>query len=124
MADKDPGGDQGWNMSARFRGALKREIPLWLDSGILSPDGASALEARYRLGELESEGGRLLASFIFGIGGLLLGGGVLAFVAAHWATLGAAFKVALIFSGLLGFHGAGFYLWHFRGWPRLGHAWS
>ncbi len=122
MADKDTSGVKGWNMSARFRGALKREIPRWLESGILPPEGATALEARYRLGELEEEGGRLLASFIFGIGGLLLGGGVLAFVAAHWATLGAAFKVALIFSGLLGFHGAGFYLWHFRGWPRLGHA--
>jgi uncharacterized membrane protein len=122
MEEKDPGGSQGWNMSAGFRGSLKREIPLWLDSGILPPEGAVALETRYRLGELEGEGGRLLAAFIFGIGGLLLGGGVLAFVAAHWATLGAAFKVALIFSGLLGFHGAGFYLWHFRGWPRLGHA--
>jgi uncharacterized membrane protein len=122
MADRDPRGEQGWNMSSRFRGALKREIPRWLDSGILPPEAANALEARYRLGELESEGGRLLAAFIFGIGGLLLGGGVLAFVAAHWSTLGAAFKVALIFSGLLGFHGAGFYLWHFRGWPRLGHA--
>jgi|WetSurMetagenome_2_1015567.scaffolds.fasta_scaffold02917_3 uncharacterized membrane protein len=122
MTEKGSGGDQGWNMSARFRGALKREVPRWLDSGILPPESARALEVRYRLGELESEGGRLLAAFIFGIGGLLLGGGVLAFVAAHWATLGAAFKVVLIFSGLLGFHAAGFYLWHFRNWPRLGHA--
>ena len=109
-------------MTSRFRGALKGEIPVWLREGILTPEGARTLEANYQLGDLEMEGGRLLASFIFGIGGLFVGGGILAFVAAHWSALGVAFKVAMVFAGLLGFHGAGFTLWHYRGWPRLGHA--
>ncbi|MEN3332559.1 MAG: hypothetical protein V7641_1924 [Blastocatellia bacterium] len=109
-------------MSAKFRAALKSELPLWIEEGFLSADHAKRLSETYQLEQLTAESSRLLSAVIFTIGGLLLGGGVIAFVAANWDSLATPLKLVLLFATLLGFHLTGYWLWHIRGWTRLGHA--
>src|SRR6185436_2734494 len=110
------------NLTPKFRHALKGELQDWLEQGLLTAEAAQRLRALYRLDELGQESSRRLAAVIFTIGGLLVGGGVISFVAANWESLPTGFKVALLFFILLGFHLTGYWLRYKRGSPRLGHA--
>ncbi len=110
------------NRSTKFRAALKRELPTWVERGILTDDGAHSLISVYELDNLRTESSRLLAAVVFTIGSLLIGGGVISFVAAHWNEISRGPKVALLFVALLAFYVAGYWLKYRRDWPRLGHA--
>src|SRR5262247_1833035 len=110
------------NRTVKFRAALKREIPAWIDQGILTGEAANRLNSIYDLDSLGKESSRLLAAVLFTIGSLLVGGGVISFVAAHWDEISRGPKVALLFAALLAFHIAGYWLRYRSGWPRLGHA--
>lgn len=110
------------NKSSTFRAALKQELPAWLQEGIVTEEAAQRLAARYALDNLQKESSGLLAAVIFTLGGLLLGGGVLSFVAANWEEIPTVAKVVLLLATLLAFHGIGYWLWHHKGWARLGHA--
>jgi uncharacterized membrane protein len=112
----------GPNLSTKFRAALKAELPSWVQDGLLSTESAEQLNQRYQLDKLEKESSRLLAAVLFTLGSLLLGGGVISFVAAHWEELPVGVKVALVFALLLGFHLTGYWLRFKRDSPRLGHA--
>jgi uncharacterized membrane protein len=108
--------------SPRFRAALKREIPGWIEQGILTEDGANRLISGYGLDNLGKESSRLLAAVLFTIGSLLVGGGIISFVAAHWNEISRGPKVVLLLAFLLAFHIAGYWFRYRKGWPRLGHA--
>jgi uncharacterized membrane protein len=108
--------------SAKFRAALKREIPGWIEQGILTEDGANRLISGYGLDNLGRESSRLLAAVLFTIGSLLVGGGIISFVAAHWNEISKGPKVVLLLAFLLAFHIAGYWLRYRKDWPRLGHA--
>ncbi len=110
------------NKSSSFRAALKQELPAWVQEGIMTEDGAQRIATRYDLDNLSKESSSLLAAAIFTFGGLLLGGGLISFVAANWEEIPAFVQVALLFITLLGFHLGGYWLWHQKGWSRLGHA--
>jgi uncharacterized membrane protein len=114
--------DTPLNRSAKFRADLKREIPLWLREGIVDDAAVRRLGERYELDALGKESSHLLAAVLFTLGGLLVGGGVISFVAANWDDIPTGFKVALLLAALAGFHAAGYWLGERRGWPRLGHA--
>jgi uncharacterized membrane protein len=106
----------------KFRAILKKEIPLWVEEGIITQEEAQRLVTRYRLDELGREMPHLLATAVFMIGSLLIGGGIIAFVAAHWEGIPIPGKVALLLGGLLGLYGVGYRLWQKPSWSRLGHA--
>ena len=110
------------NKSPSFRAALKQELPTWEQEGIVTADAAQRLTARYDLDKLSTESSSLLAAMIFTLGGLLLGGGLISFVAANWEAVPTTAKVALLLTLLLTFHLAGYWLWHQKGWSRLGHS--
>jgi uncharacterized membrane protein len=110
------------NLSTSFRTALKEELPQWVQEGIVPETTAQQLSSRYQLGEIQKESSRLLAAVIFTFGGLLLGGGLISFVAANWDAVPVFAKVALLLITLLAFHLVGYWLWHHKGWSRLGHA--
>jgi uncharacterized membrane protein len=110
------------NLSTKFRAALRNELPLWIQQGIISEQAAKQLSNEYQLDNLKHESTRLLSAVIFTIGGLLLGGGVISFVAANWEAIPTAIKLVLLFLALITFHAAGFWLWHTQNWRRLGHA--
>src|SRR5262245_46101653 len=111
-----------YNRSVKFRAALKREIPAWTEQGILAEDNAARLRSLYELDDLGKESSRLLSAALFTLGGMMVGGGVISFVAAHWDEISRGPKVALLFTALLVFHIAGYWLRYRSGWPRLGHA--
>ncbi len=110
------------NVPTSFRKILKDELPQWLQEGIVPEATAQQLSARYQLDEVRKESSRLLAAVIFTLGGLLLGGGLISFVAANWEEIPMFVQVALLFVMLLTFHLAGYWLWHTKGSSRLGHA--
>ena len=111
-----------YNRSVKFRAALKREIPAWTEQGILAEDNARRLRSLYELDDLGKESSRLLSAALFTLGSLLIGGGVISFVAAHWNEISRGPKVVLLFAALLVFHIAGYWLRYRSAWPRLGHA--
>jgi uncharacterized membrane protein len=110
------------NMSTKFRAALRNELAIWIQKGIVTAETAKQLASAYELDNLRHESTRLLSAVIFTIGGLLLGGGLISFVAANWEVIPTLIKLALLFSALLGLHTVGFWLWHSKNWRRLGHA--
>ncbi|MEZ5063909.1 MAG: DUF2157 domain-containing protein [bacterium] len=95
-------------MSSRgFRVGLRRELEEWRRDGIVSAEGAERLRARYALDTIGEETGRQTATVIFTIGALLVGGGVIAFVSAHWARLGPGARIAILLTFLLALYAAG-----------------
>ncbi|NLH16504.1 MAG: DUF2157 domain-containing protein [Phycisphaerae bacterium] len=115
MAIKLPG--------AWFRRKLKEQLGILESEGVLSPSQVQQLTDRYRLGNLAAETMQSLLTTIYVIGSVLIGIGVISFVAAHWNDLGRSVKLALIFSAMLLAHAAGFYLWKIHGrFPKLGHT--
>jgi uncharacterized membrane protein len=110
------------NMSAKFRAALRNELPIWVQQEIVSEDAAKRISSTYQLDNLKAESSNLLSAVIFTIGALLLGGGLISFVAANWEAIPTPFKLILLFTALLSFHLVGYWLWHSTNWRRLGHA--
>jgi uncharacterized membrane protein len=110
------------NMSTKFRAALRNELAIWIQKGFVTEETAKQLSGAYELDNLRHESSRLLSAVIFTIGGLLLGGGLISFVAANWEVIPTPLKLALLFSALVGLHTLGFWLWHSKNWRRLGHA--
>ena len=93
----------------------------WLRDGLVTPESAKAIRERHGL-DLPGRGaGPLLAAVLLGIGGLLIGGGVIALVAANWQEIPAAAKIGGLFVLLLGLHGASFRMLG-EGRERLGHG--
>ncbi|HET6891618.1 MAG TPA: DUF2157 domain-containing protein [Pyrinomonadaceae bacterium] len=110
------------NLSTKFRAALRNELPIWIQKGIVSEQTAKQLSNAYQLDSLKHESTRLLSAVIFTIGGLLLGGGLISFVAANWEAIPTPIKLALLSFALISFHAVGFWLWHTHNWRRLGHS--
>jgi uncharacterized membrane protein len=107
---------------ARFRRQLKEQLGILETDGILSPPQVQQLTDRYQLGNLAAETTQSLLMTIYMIGSVLIGIGIISFVAAHWEELSRTFKVALLFAAMLAAHAGGFILWRWSGYPRLGHA--
>ncbi|MBI4576911.1 MAG: DUF2157 domain-containing protein [Planctomycetes bacterium] len=105
-----------------FRARLHHELPLWRDEGLLGDDALGVLAGRYPLPE-EAGGSGVALLAVYVLGALLIGGGVLSFVAWHWESLPATVQLALVTGVMLGCHALGWWWW--RGdasRPRLGHA--
>ncbi len=103
-----------------FRARLRAELPRWRQEGLLDERAAALLAERYRLNE---SGWRTSVAAIYLLGVLLVGGGIVSFVAWNWEALPAGGKLALIGSAMVAAHLAGHWLWRVRGTsPRLGHA--
>lgn len=92
------------NRSTKFRAALKSEIPIWVEKEILTESGAEQLTKQYELNKLANESASLLAAVMFTLGGLLLGGGVISFVAANWDSIPRNGKAGLLLALLIAFH--------------------
>jgi len=111
-------------MSMNFRRSLRREIEAWQREGLIGSDQAARLKERYRLDGIDKEAQATLLNTIFLIGAILIGCGVVAFVAAHWEEISRTVKVALLSLAMAAAHGGGYWLWRVRkrSRPHLGHA--
>jgi uncharacterized membrane protein len=97
--------------SEKFRYQLRQEAQQWQTEGIISPDVYEQLADRYQLQELDSAARDRFIIIVLGLGFILLGLGVITFVAANWQVWSRPIKVFLLLSLLIGTNWGGFYLW-------------
>ena len=110
-------------VSSSFRSDLSRELDAWRAEGLVTPEQADEISRRYGLDDLRAESVGLLLLAIYTIGAILIGAGVISFVAAHWGSMGPWTKVPLLVGAMLAAHLTGFYFWRVRGSrPALGHG--
>jgi uncharacterized membrane protein len=104
-----------------FRRRLKQEATFWQENGILDASQLQRLSELYGLDTLPTSNPRSLVGSIVTFGMLLVGLGVLTFVAANWLWIPSALKVVLLLAALWGAYGGGYYLWKVKGTsPFLG----
>jgi uncharacterized membrane protein len=111
-------------MADTFRELLPREVAAWQEERLISEAQARALLARYGFaaGALEARRSRLITVLAF-LGALLVGIGVITFLAANWTFLPGWSKLILIFLAVILAYGAGYWMRYEREWsPRVGNA--
>ncbi|HLQ36322.1 MAG TPA: DUF2157 domain-containing protein, partial [Planctomycetota bacterium] len=107
-------------MSNAFRAGLRRELPKWRAEGVVDEATARGLVARYRLDQQAVD---VTTAAIYLLGALLIGGGVISFVAWNWERLPDALKLALGGAVMLAADLLGYRWWKItRTRPRIGHA--
>ena len=89
-------------MAARWERYLER----WTTAGLIEPSTAERVRA-YEAEQEKTQGLRWPVVFAISLGGLLLGAGVLLFVAAHWDTLSPGERFGLVLLLVALFHVAG-----------------
>jgi uncharacterized membrane protein len=86
---------------------LRGEIDLWVKEGIIDALQGATLKDRYPATTEGIAWGRII---FFSIGAVLFGLGIILLFAYNWQRMPKFAKLAVIFAGLLGAHGAGFWL--------------
>ncbi|MFH1857833.1 MAG: DUF2157 domain-containing protein [Candidatus Omnitrophota bacterium] len=84
---------------------LFKEIGAWVEEGLITPAQADRLKDRYA--KLPAYNRFVMSVFI--LGAILVGLGILLFIASNWQYLGKIFKVGLVFFFILGFDLLGYY---------------
>jgi uncharacterized membrane protein len=110
-------------LSDKFRHQLRQEAEQWRTEGLIDDAVYEQLSQRYQFSEIEAAARNRFVVILLGLGSILLGLGVITFVAANWQALSRGVKVFLLLSGFVGINAAGFYLWRrsTQGWQgRLG----
>ncbi len=103
-----------------FRAGLARELDSWEASGLITGPAREELRARY---QLDAHGAVEATAAFYALGAALILGGVVSFIAWHWATMSPAARLATMGSVMVLCHAAGFWLWRIDGrLPKLGHA--
>ncbi|MGB3494534.1 MAG: DUF2157 domain-containing protein, partial [Elainellaceae cyanobacterium] len=97
--------------SDSFRQKLRQEATQWQTEGLISPVQLQQLADRYQFEQLDTDARDRFVSILLIIGGLLLGIGVITFVAANWQAIPRFLKVLLLLSLLIGADVSGFLLW-------------
>jgi uncharacterized membrane protein len=106
-----------------FRERLGVEMDAWRREGLVTPEQARAILARYGLRATAARAVRLgpVATFLSVLGAIVFGTGVVYFFAANWEVLPAWNKVALVFSGTAAAYAAGYWMrYRWGGLPRVG----
>ncbi len=97
--------------SEKFRYQLRQEARQWQEEGLISPNVYEQLATRYRLEELDSASRDRFIVIVLGLGFILLGLGIITFVAANWQAWSRPIRVLLLLSLFIGTNYAGFHLW-------------
>lgn len=95
--------------SEKFRYQLRQEARQWQTEGIISPEIYEQLADRYQLQELDSASRDRFIIIVLGLGFILLGLGVITFVAANWQVWTRPIKVLLLLSLFIATNCGGFY---------------
>lgn len=97
--------------SEKFRRQLRTEAQQWQVDGIITPDQFQQLQARYEFDTLDASARDRFIAILIGIGSILLGLGIITFVAANWQAIPRGFKLALLLTVFLVVSIAGYWLW-------------
>lgn len=110
-------------MSNKFRHQLRQEAEQWRAEELIDAALYDQLAERYQFAELDTAARNRFVVILLGLGSILLGLGIITFVAANWQALSREARVVLLLSVFFGVNAAGFYLWRRPGNPsshRLG----
>lgn len=97
--------------------ALAKEAAGWVQAGLISPAQQQQIQGRY---SGQHEYTRLTASLLI-LGAILIGLGIILFIAANWQVLARSVKMAIVLLAVIGFEVAGA-AQHARGATRIGDA--
>jgi uncharacterized membrane protein len=107
----------------KFRRQLQQESQQWQQEGLISAEQWQQLTARYQLNLLDMAAKNRFTSILIGVGCILIGLGLITFVAANWQEMTRELRSTLLLSVFVGVNAGGFYLWRDRrsgGRNRLG----
>ncbi|MEB3178434.1 MAG: DUF2157 domain-containing protein [Nostocaceae cyanobacterium] len=94
-----------------FRRKLRQEAQLWREEGLIDATLYQQLAERYQFNHLETVARDRFVFILIGLGSILLGLGVITFVAANWQAWSKEVKLTLLLSLFLVTNIAGFSLW-------------
>ncbi|AOX00025.1 hypothetical protein BJP34_11665 [Moorena producens PAL-8-15-08-1] len=97
--------------SDKFRHQLRQEAQQWQTEGLIDAGLYAQLAERYQFSDLEVAARNRFVVILLVLGSLLLGLGMITFVAANWQAWSRWLKVTLLLSVFFGINIAGFYLW-------------
>ncbi|WP_027254631.1 DUF2157 domain-containing protein [Planktothrix agardhii] len=98
-------------INEKFRRQLRHEAKLWQEEQIIDDSVYQQLATRYQFNHLETAASSRFVMILIGLGSILLGLGVITFVAANWQDWSKELKVILLLSLFIGVNTTGFYLW-------------
>lgn len=98
-------------VSDNFRRQLRQEAELWRAEGLIDTEQYQQLSERYQFKNLETVARDRFLMVLIGVGSILLGLGVITFVAANWQAVSRELKFMLLLTLFLVVNIAGFYLW-------------
>jgi uncharacterized membrane protein len=98
-------------MSDKFHQQLRQEIEQWRTEGLIEDALYKQLCDRYKLTDLEASASNRFILILLGLGSVLLGLGIITFVAANWQAWTRELKVTLLLTGFISINTVGFYLW-------------
>jgi uncharacterized membrane protein len=107
---------------ARFLAQLPAEVQHWEDSGVISGDQARAILDGYDFPEAAETPRNRLVTVLLIMGAVLVGLGIILFVAANWREIPSAVKLAMMFVGVPAIYGIGFFLRYRFDYQRVGAA--
>ncbi|WP_413161149.1 DUF2157 domain-containing protein [Capilliphycus salinus ALCB114379] len=97
--------------SEKFRRQLRHETQLWKAEGLIDDSTYQQICDRYQFNRIDSAASNRFVMILIGLGSILLGLGVITFVAANWQQWPREFKIILLLSLFIGLNASGFYLW-------------
>jgi len=103
----------------RFAKRLRRELPVWVERGWVTPGGDSAILEHV---VAQGSGFGFLAYAFSILGVLLLGSGIITYFAANWALMPKIIKLVILFGGMWAAYGIAAYLLRRGDSPHLGQA--
>lgn len=107
----------------KFRRQLRQEADRWLAEELIERSQYEQLAERYSFNTLDINARNNFAVILIGLGGVLLGLGVITFVAANWQAMSREWRSGLLFAVLIGSNWLGFSLWQYtQRWRRLGQS--
>lgn len=108
-----------------FRRQLRHETEKWWTEGLINAELYKKIADRYQFDSLEQDASNRFITILMGLGGVLLGLGIITFVAANWQDWSRSFRVILLLSLFISVNLTGFYLWRRpadRKFQKLGHG--
>ncbi len=103
----------------RFRRQLANLLDTWVEQGLIEPTQRERLREYYQLESLNRSAGGRFALVLLIFGAVLVGLGVISFVAANWAGIPRSVRALGCLALMVGLQVSGFQVWQ-RGSQRLG----
>ncbi|GAB4217170.1 MAG: hypothetical protein OHK0012_20960 [Synechococcales cyanobacterium] len=110
-------------VSEQFRQQLAKVLDQWVSEDLISPEQRQRLRDYYQLDQLTQRAGGTFTLILLILGGILIGLGIISFVAANWDMIPRSVRAVVAVGLTLGLQWQGYALWRTAGrWQRLGTA--